>query len=180
MCDSNSGPSRKLLTLSSVLILKGRVLQKSRRPTSPFLKTSWNVVEETSTLLRHVTFYQGGKSYGADLGPFKTAAREDDPRLMPPNFYYDQDQEDLLRQRQQGSEWYRFSIRNRKLRISARGCYYPPYRRVVSEPTLSDGASAPRTTEIGTTCMGVSLAGDGWRRWRTLSKEPGLLRRRGA
>ncbi|MDE1161218.1 MAG: SDR family oxidoreductase [Acidobacteriaceae bacterium] len=56
-----------------------------------------------SSQLRHVTFYQGGKAYGADLGPFKTPAREDDPRLMPPNFYYDQ--EDLLRQRQVGRSW---------------------------------------------------------------------------
>jgi hypothetical protein len=31
------------------------------------------------------------------LGPFKTPAREDDPRLPGPNFYYDQ--EDLLRRR---------------------------------------------------------------------------------
>ena len=52
-------------------------------------------VEKCSPSLRHVTFYQGGKAYGADLGPFKTPAREDDPRLMPPNFYYDQ--EDFLR-----------------------------------------------------------------------------------
>jgi len=73
------------------------------------LKNLLDVVEETSTLLRHVTFYQGGKAYGADLGPFKTPAREDDPRLMPPNFYYDQ--EDLLRQRQQGKEWHWTALR---------------------------------------------------------------------
>ncbi|MBX3331476.1 MAG: SDR family oxidoreductase, partial [Nitrospira sp.] len=53
--------------------------------------------------LRHVTLYQGGKAYGSDLGPFKTPAREDDPRLMPPNFYYDQ--EDHLRFRQAGKPW---------------------------------------------------------------------------
>ena len=34
---------------------------------------------------------------------FKTPVREDDPRLMPPNFYYDQ--EDFLRARQQGKSW---------------------------------------------------------------------------
>jgi nucleoside-diphosphate-sugar epimerase len=62
-----------------------------------------DVVEDTSPGLRHVTFYQGGKAYGADLGPFKTPAREDDPRLMPPNFYYDQ--EDLVRARQKGKAW---------------------------------------------------------------------------
>lgn len=67
------------------------------------LRNLLDVVEETSPGLRHVTFYQGGKAYGADLGPFKTPAREDDPRLMPPNFYYDQ--EDLLRERQKGKDW---------------------------------------------------------------------------
>ena len=45
--------------------------------------------------LRHVTLYQGGKAYGAHLPGFKTPARESDPRLVVPNFYYAQ--EDLLR-----------------------------------------------------------------------------------
>ncbi len=61
------------------------------------LRNLLDVVEHNAPGLRHVTFYQGGKAYGADLGPFKTPAREDDPRLMPPNFYYDQ--EDLVRAR---------------------------------------------------------------------------------
>ncbi|HEY0162492.1 MAG TPA: NAD-dependent dehydratase, partial [Edaphobacter sp.] len=43
------------------------------------------------------------KAYGADLGPFKTPAREDDPRLLPSNFYYAQ--EDFLREHQQGKLW---------------------------------------------------------------------------
>jgi nucleoside-diphosphate-sugar epimerase len=45
--------------------------------------------------LRHVMLPQGGKAYGAHLGYMKTPARESDPRLLGPNFYYDQ--EDLLR-----------------------------------------------------------------------------------
>jgi nucleoside-diphosphate-sugar epimerase len=56
-----------------------------------------------SPKLKHITLYQGGKAYGAHLGPFKTPGREDDPRHMPPNFYYDQ--EDLLLQRQPGTSW---------------------------------------------------------------------------
>ena len=52
---------------------------------------------------KHITIFQGGKAYGSDLGPYKTPAREDDPRLMSPNYYYDQ--EDLLRSRQKGKEW---------------------------------------------------------------------------
>ena len=62
------------------------------------LRNLLDVLEKTAPALKHITLYQGGKAYGADLGPFKTPAREDDPRLMPPNFYYDQ--EDLLRARQ--------------------------------------------------------------------------------
>jgi nucleoside-diphosphate-sugar epimerase len=61
------------------------------------LRNLVDAVESTSTALKHVTFYQGGSAYGANLGPFKTPARENDARLMPPNFYYDQ--EDFLRQR---------------------------------------------------------------------------------
>jgi nucleoside-diphosphate-sugar epimerase len=67
------------------------------------LRNLLEAVEASSPGLRHISFYQGGKAYGADLGPFKTPAREDDPRLMPPNFYYDQ--EDFLRDRQKGKGW---------------------------------------------------------------------------
>ena len=67
------------------------------------LRNLLDVLEENAPALRHITLYQGGKAYGSDLGPYKTPAREDDPRLMPPNFYYDQ--EDLLRSRQKGSKW---------------------------------------------------------------------------
>jgi nucleoside-diphosphate-sugar epimerase len=73
------------------------------------LRNLLDVVEAASPGLEHVTFYQGGKAYGADLGPFKTPAREDDPRLMPPNFYYDQ--EDLLRSRQKGARWHFTALR---------------------------------------------------------------------
>ncbi len=69
------------------------------------VKNLLDVVEESSSpTLRHVTLYEGSKAYGADLGAFKTPARETDPRLMPPNFYYDQ--EDLLRERQKGKAWH--------------------------------------------------------------------------
>ena len=68
------------------------------------LRNLLTVVEQNAPGLKHVTLYQGGKAYGADLGPFKTPAREDDPRLMSPNFYYDQ--EDCLRDRQAGKDWH--------------------------------------------------------------------------
>ncbi|WP_320671074.1 SDR family oxidoreductase [Patulibacter defluvii] len=53
--------------------------------------------------LRHVTLYQGMKAYGAHLGPFETPTDERHPRLLGPNFYYDQ--EDLLRERAAEDGW---------------------------------------------------------------------------
>jgi nucleoside-diphosphate-sugar epimerase len=44
--------------------------------------------------LKRVVNYQGGKAYGALLGSVKTPAKESDPRVPGPLFYYDQ--EDLL------------------------------------------------------------------------------------
>jgi hypothetical protein len=73
------------------------------------LKNLLDGVEATSPALRHVTFDQGGKTYGADIGPYKTPAREDDPRLLPLNLYYDQ--EDFLRERQRGKVWHWTALR---------------------------------------------------------------------
>jgi len=53
--------------------------------------------------LRRVVLYEGVKYYGVHLGPFKTPARENDARHMPPNFYYDQ--EDWLRAEATGKAW---------------------------------------------------------------------------
>lgn len=53
--------------------------------------------------LRHVAIVHGSKWYGNHLGPYKTPAREDDPRHMPPNFYYDQ--QDWLAEYQRGKSW---------------------------------------------------------------------------
>lgn len=62
-----------------------------------------DAVETTSPALKHVHLIEGGKWYGVHLGPYPTPAREDDPRHLPPNFYYDQ--EDWLRERQKGKSW---------------------------------------------------------------------------
>ena len=60
-------------------------------------------IEAVSPVLEHVHLSEGTKWYGNHLGPFKTPAKEDDPRHMPPNFYYDQ--QDFLEQRQKGKRW---------------------------------------------------------------------------
>jgi nucleoside-diphosphate-sugar epimerase len=67
------------------------------------LSNIMHAVEATSHALQHVVMMQGAKVYGAHLGEFKTPAKESDPRHMPPNFYYMQ--EDFLREHQLGKSW---------------------------------------------------------------------------
>ena len=67
------------------------------------LRNALDAAEAASPLLEHVHLVQGTKWYGMHLGDFKTPAREDDPRHVPPNFYYDQ--QDFITERQQGKQW---------------------------------------------------------------------------
>src|SRR5262249_48822968 len=62
-----------------------------------------DAVEATSSILEHVHLVEGPKWYGMHIGNFKTPARENDPRHMPPNFYYDQ--QDLITECQKGKQW---------------------------------------------------------------------------
>lgn len=59
------------------------------------LGTTLDALQANGAPLRHVTLYQGGKAYGHHLGYFQTPAKESDPRLVAPHFYYAQ--EDQLR-----------------------------------------------------------------------------------
>ena len=67
------------------------------------LRNVLDAVEPVARALSHVHLVEGGKWYGQHLGRYPNPASEDDPRHMPPNFYYDQ--EDLLRERQQTAQW---------------------------------------------------------------------------
>jgi nucleoside-diphosphate-sugar epimerase len=58
---------------------------------------------EDGAALEHVCLVHGTKWYGSHLGPYRTPAREDDPRHMPPNFYYDQ--HDYVAARRGGRRW---------------------------------------------------------------------------
>lgn len=66
-------------------------------------KNTLDAVEDGAPSLDRVILMQGAKAYGVHLGPIKTPAKETDPRHMPPNFYYDQ--EDYMRETQKGKNW---------------------------------------------------------------------------
>jgi nucleoside-diphosphate-sugar epimerase len=64
---------------------------------------SVSAIDRASPKLERVILVTGTKYYGSHLGPFKTPAREDDPRHLPPDFYFDQI--DWLTSYQQGKRW---------------------------------------------------------------------------
>ena len=67
------------------------------------LANSVSAIERASHRLERVVLVTGTKYYGSHLGPFKTPAREDDPRHLPPDFYFDQI--DWLTAFQRGKRW---------------------------------------------------------------------------
>jgi nucleoside-diphosphate-sugar epimerase len=67
------------------------------------LAATLDALETQSDALEHVHLLEGIKWYGMHLGPYPTPSREDDPRHLPPNFYYDQ--QDLLSARAAGARW---------------------------------------------------------------------------
>lgn len=66
-------------------------------------RNAMSVMVNVAPRLEHVCLLQGSKYYGRHLGPFKTPARESDPRHFPPNFYYTQ--EDQLKELAEGKAW---------------------------------------------------------------------------
>ena len=73
------------------------------RVNTVMLENVLDAVENAAHGLGHVNLVAGTKWYGSHLGPFRTPARESDPRHLPPNMYYDQ--QDLLEARQRGKRW---------------------------------------------------------------------------
>lgn len=66
-------------------------------------RNALTALESKATNLQHVCLLQGSKYYGRHLGPFKTPAKESDPRHFPPNFYFTQ--EDFLVELARGKSW---------------------------------------------------------------------------
>src|ERR1017187_10404795 len=55
------------------------------------LRNVIDAIEPVARGLSHVHLVQGSKYYGADLGPYKTPAKESDPRISESNWYYAQE-----------------------------------------------------------------------------------------
>ena len=62
-----------------------------------------DAVEAAASSFSNINLLQGTKYYASHLGPFKTPARESDPRVPGVDFYYAE--EDLVIERQRGKRW---------------------------------------------------------------------------
>jgi nucleoside-diphosphate-sugar epimerase len=78
-------------------------LSEEVAPNLAMLVNLVSTLEQVAPRLAHVQLMQGSKWYGNHLGAYRTPARENDARHMPPNFYYDQ--QDWLNDRQRGKRW---------------------------------------------------------------------------
>lgn len=67
------------------------------------IETALDAIEAAAKRLANVNLLQGTKYYGSYLGPFKTPAKETDPRVPGGDFYYGE--EDLVTGRQAGKAW---------------------------------------------------------------------------
>jgi nucleoside-diphosphate-sugar epimerase len=81
----------------------GEAIVESVEENTAMLLNALDAIEPVAHDLSHVHVAQGCRYYGQHIGAFPTPAREDDPRHMPPNYYFDQ--EDLLVERQRGQRW---------------------------------------------------------------------------
>jgi nucleoside-diphosphate-sugar epimerase len=59
-------------------------------PNLRMLQNLMDGLDRAAPTLKHVSLMQGTKAYGAHLGPYKTPARETDPRIIAPVFYFPQ------------------------------------------------------------------------------------------
>lgn len=81
----------------------GRTAADEVAPNLAMVVNLVSTMEKLAPRLAHVLLVQGSKWYGNHLGPFRTPAREDDSRHMPPNYYYNQ--QDWLEDQQRGKHW---------------------------------------------------------------------------
>ena len=98
-----------------------------------------SATERVAQRLERVVLVTGTKYYGSHLGPFRTPAKEDDPRHMPPDFYFDQI--DWLTARQAGKPWTWTELRPQTL------CGFAPGTAMSIVPVIAVYAAISR--ELG-------------------------------
>ncbi len=105
------------------------------------LRNLLDALDRQAPGFRNIILLQGMKYYGCHLGPFRTPAREDDPRPADNTFY--NDEEDLIRRRQSGNRWTWTALRphsvcgyaaGNPLNLALAIAIYGSLRRALGEP----------------------------------------------
>ncbi|HWQ39858.1 MAG TPA: SDR family oxidoreductase [Burkholderiales bacterium] len=102
-CKARLGELRAVSHVFYAAYVERPTTQESSENNVALLRNLLDAIEPAATQLQHVHLVQGTKWYGSHLGPFKTPAKETDPRLASEVFYYAQ--QDLLEVRQRGRDW---------------------------------------------------------------------------
>ena len=106
---NNAGAKETLAGLTDVTHifyagLSGGLAAENVEANLALVRNSVGVIEPISSGLQRVVLFQGGKYYGVHLGPHKSPSKESDPRILPPNFYYNQ--QDFIADLQAGKSWH--------------------------------------------------------------------------
>ncbi|MFK8252987.1 SDR family oxidoreductase [Ancylobacter terrae] len=102
-CRDNLGSLSEVTHVFYTAYLDNKVIAETRAPNAAMFANVLPVIERAAPNLQHVCLLQGTKYYGQYLGPFKTPAKETDPRIDVPHFYYDQ--QDLVMAASAGKNW---------------------------------------------------------------------------
>jgi nucleoside-diphosphate-sugar epimerase len=108
-------------------------------PNRDMLVNAVSAVDATAPDLERVVLVTGTKYYGSHLGPFRTPAKEDDPRHLGPNYYFDQI--DWLRAFRRGKRWSWTELRPQTL------CGFAPGTAMSIVPVIAVYAAISR--ELG-------------------------------
>jgi nucleoside-diphosphate-sugar epimerase len=129
------------------------IFAETRIPNNRMFVNAFNAIEPVAQGLQHFCLLQGTKYYGQYLGPFKTPAKENDPRISVPHFYYDQ--QDFITDRQAGKKWSwssarphvicGFAVGNPLNLISTLGVY-ASLRREMEQPLTFPGKAGAFTS----------------------------------
>lgn len=102
-CRDHLGGLSEVTHVFYTAYLDNKVIAETRAPNAAMFANVLPVIEQAAPNLAHVCLLQGTKYYGQYLGPFKTPAKETDPRIDVPHFYYDQ--QDLVMAASEGKAW---------------------------------------------------------------------------
>lgn len=114
------------------------------------LVNSVSAIDASSSSLERVVLVTGTKYYGSHLGPFRTPAKESDPRHDGPNYYFDQI--DWLAASQRGKRWSWTELRPQTL------CGFAPGTAMSIVPVIAVYAAVCR--ELGEP---LRFPGSAWR-----------------